>query len=101
MNVWFAVDNIDLIEDTPYGQNTFHGTVIVLNEREDSNAESMNPPLIIPNKLPPEPLKAKMNYLDEVIIQKKPIRFIDYKFGQRDYTLLKYKYWQMKHVNQN
>ena len=35
VNVWFAVNNIDLLEDTPTGQNTFHGTVIVLNQRAD------------------------------------------------------------------
>lgn len=34
VNVWFAVDNIDLLEDTPTGQNTFHGTVVVINQRE-------------------------------------------------------------------
>ena len=28
VNIWFAIDNIDLLEDTPTGQNTFHGTVI-------------------------------------------------------------------------
>jgi hypothetical protein len=33
VNIWFAVDNIDLLEDTPTGHNTFHCTVIVTNER--------------------------------------------------------------------
>ena len=32
-SIWFAVDNIDLLEDTPNGQNTFHGTAIVINQR--------------------------------------------------------------------
>ena len=30
VNIWFAVDNIDLLEDTQTGQNTFHSTVIVM-----------------------------------------------------------------------
>ena len=39
VNIWFAIDNIDLLEDTLTGQNTFHGTVIVLNQRaEDGEA---------------------------------------------------------------
>lgn len=33
VNCWLAIDNIDLLEDTSTGQNTFHGTVIVLNQR--------------------------------------------------------------------
>ena len=32
VNVWFAIDNIDLLEDTPTGQETFHWTVIVINQ---------------------------------------------------------------------
>ena len=31
-NIWFAIDNIDRLEDTPTGQNTFLGTVIVINQ---------------------------------------------------------------------
>ena len=34
VNTWFAIDNIDLLEDTPTGQNKFHGTIIVINQRE-------------------------------------------------------------------
>ena len=32
VNIWLVVDNIDLLEVTPTGQNTFHGTVIVINQ---------------------------------------------------------------------
>ena len=91
VNVWFALDNIDLLEDTPYGQNTFHGTLIVLNQREDKNAKPFNTPLVIPDKVPFEPLKVKINYLEEPTIQLKPIHFEQYKFGQRDHLLPKYK----------
>ena len=31
-NIWFAIYNIDCLEDTPTGQNTFLGTVIVINQ---------------------------------------------------------------------
>ena len=91
VNVWFAVDNIDLLEDTAYGQNTFHGTIMVLNQREDKNAESMNGSLIIPDKLPPVPLNVRINYLKEPAIQLKPIRFSKYNIGERDNLLSRYK----------
>ena len=28
--IWFAIDNIDFSEDTAFGQNTTHGTVVVI-----------------------------------------------------------------------
>ena len=49
MNIWFAVDNIDLLEDTPNRQNIFHGTVIVINQR-NVNGEPVNKPLVIPGR---------------------------------------------------
>ena len=49
MNIWFAVDNIDLLEDTPNRQNTFHGTVIVINRR-NVDGEPVNTLLVIPEK---------------------------------------------------
>ena len=50
VNIWFAVDNIDLLEDTPTGQNTFHGMVIVMNYK-NIDGESVNQSLVIPEKL--------------------------------------------------
>lgn len=32
VNIWFTFDNLDLLEDTSTGHNTFHGTVIVINQ---------------------------------------------------------------------
>ena len=49
VNIWFAVDNIDLLEDTPNRQNTFHGTVIVINQK-NLDGEPVNKPLVIPEK---------------------------------------------------
>lgn len=43
VNIWFAVDNIDFSENTPTGQNTFHGKVIVLKQRaEDGETVKKN-----------------------------------------------------------
>ena len=52
----FAVDNIDMLEDTAYGQNTFHGAIVVLNQRKDEDAESIQEAFIIPDKEPVKPL---------------------------------------------
>ena len=89
VNTWFAVDNIDLLEDTPYGQNTFHGTVIVLNQNDD-NGEPINAPLTIPSKLPSKHIRVDIEYLNEPIIQQKPIRFQNYSFNKRKHLLNKY-----------
>ena len=50
VNIWFAIDNINLLEDTPTGQNKFYGTVIVIKQREE-DGESVKQPLVIPQKL--------------------------------------------------
>ena len=52
----FAVDNIDFLENTAYGQNTLHGTLLVLFQR-DEDGEEINPPLQIPEKTPADPRK--------------------------------------------
>ena len=92
LNVWSAIDNIYLLEDTPYGQNTFHGALIVLNQRESKNAEPFSTPLIILDKVSSEPLKVNINYRKEPVIQMKPMHFEEYKIGQQDHLLLKYKH---------
>ena len=68
VNIRFAIDNIDLLEDTPTGQETFHGTVIVINQ-EDKDGEVINEPLTIPDKLTEAPLTFQKNLLQEPIIK--------------------------------
>ena len=34
-HVFFAVDNVDFAEDTPYGKNTFHGTAMAIYQRQE------------------------------------------------------------------
>ena len=79
-----------MLEDTPHGQNTFHGTVIVLNQREDKGAKVINSPLSIPHTLPAKPLKVTLDYRDEPTIQKKPIRFQELNIGKREHLGKKY-----------
>lgn len=90
VNIWFAVDNIDLLEDTPTGQNTFHGTVIVINQR-NVDGEPVNQPLVIPEKLQPEArLAFEVKYLPELEVTKaKPIRFDGYQLGKRQQLVSK------------
>ena len=79
VNIWFAIDNIDLLEDTPTGQGTFHGTVVVINQRA-VDGEPMNQPLVIPEKLSSQAsLAFEMNLLPEPIIRPSPVRFQAYK----------------------
>ena len=88
--LFFAVDNIDFLEDTPYGQDTLHGTVIVVCQKEDENTELINPPLAIPDKLPSSPLHVNIMYKDDPLIQLKPIKFTSYTIGQRANLLKPY-----------
>ena len=93
VNIWFAIDNIDLLEDTPTGQNTFHGTVIVLNQRAE-DGEAVNQPLALPPKAPDSSAQVgfEVKYCEQLVIKPKPVRFETYKLGNRtelisnDYT---------------
>ena len=73
--VFFAIDNIDFLEDTAYGQNTLHGTLVVINQ-EDGEGDPVNEPLRIPEK--PWPVSIDILYHDEPIIVPKPIKFEEY-----------------------
>ena len=87
VNIWFAVDNIDLLEDTPSGQNTFHGTLIVINQQAE-DGEPLNEPLVIPEKVfSPTPLQFELKYLPEQPIKAKPVRFPSYLLGQHQHHL--------------
>ncbi len=33
--IFFAADNVDFLEDTPYGHGTFHSTIIIMYQEED------------------------------------------------------------------
>ena len=83
VNIWFAIDNIDFLEDTPTGQETFHGTVIVINQLA-KDGEPMNKPLAIPEKMPSmAPLKLEVQLEQEPRIKNNPLRFDAYPMGKR------------------
>ena len=105
VNIGLAVDNIDLLEDTPNGQNTFHGTVIVINQRNvdgekvQVGKEPVNQPLVIPEKLKSDSrLAFDVKYLPELEVTKaKPIRFESCQLGKRKQLVSKYytHYWAL------
>ena len=76
--VFFAVDNIDFLEDTPCGKDTLHGTVVVMYQKEetgDKNDETINKPLHIPQKLVTNPPNLKIRFKQAPKISLKPIKF--------------------------
>jgi len=93
VNLTFALDNIDMLEDTAYGQHTFHGVIVVLNQCKEEEAEPIQAPLVIPDKAPVVPLQVEIHYLEEPVIIKKPIRFETFTFGKRRHLLKPYKYY--------
>ena len=52
-SVFFAIDNINFVEDTCDGQHTLHGTVVVRNLEETKDGAVVNEPLAIPDKITP------------------------------------------------
>ena len=71
------------------GQNTFHGTVIVNNQRAEDR-EPVNQPLVIPEKLlSPAPLEFEVKHMEEQIIRNKPVRFAVYHPGKQNSMISK------------
>ena len=71
------------------GQNTFHGTVIVINQRPEDR-EPVNQQLVIPEKLlSPAPLEFEVKHMEEQIIRNKPVRFAIYHPGKQNSMISK------------
>ncbi len=88
-SVFFAIDNIDFLEDTCYGQNTLHGTVVVMNQEDNGEGERVNAPLTIPDKITPVQLQVQYNADPRVV--EKPIQFMNYEFNSESDMLKKYE----------
>ena len=76
-----------MIEDTPTGQKTFHGKVVINQRAVDG--EPINRPLVIPEKLSSTPLVFKVDYMQDPVIKTKPMRFDIFDLGKRQYLLSK------------
>merc|ERR1712115_248072 len=70
--IYFAVDNIDFLECTAYGQNTLHGTMLVLFQR-DIDGVPVNESIRIPSSLPEASNKLKIHYHDAPELKLHPI----------------------------
>ena len=86
-SIFFAADNIDFLEDTADGQNTLHGTLLVISQRAEDGALQVNEPLEIPNDVCTQ-ADVQPNYLKAPEIRSKATRFETYDF-QPDRELLK------------
>ena len=73
VRLWFALDNIDFCEDTPFDQNTTHGTVVVVWQEDVPHGEKVNPPLEVPAKA--KETDCSVEYLALSDIVPKAIRF--------------------------
>ena len=85
---FFAIDNIDFQEDTAYGQDTLHGTVVVVNQHADDSAEKLVGPLKIPDKI--AKCRIDVKYQEEPIMKSIPMKFQHY-FCSVDGILQDYK----------
>ena len=85
----FAVDNIDFLENTAYRQNTLHGTLLVLFQR-DEDGEEINPPLHIPEKTPGKSRAMEIKYREEPVITLNSIRFSSYPLSLGEHMLRKH-----------
>ena len=85
---FFAIDNIDFQEDTVYGQDTLHGTVVVVNQHADDSAEKLVGPLKISDKI--AKCRIDVKYQEEPIRKSIPMKFQHY-FCSVDGILQDYK----------
>ena len=69
--LWFAIDNKDFIEDTGFGKNILHGTVMVVWQKGDKGAEKINSPIEIPKKA--SRVRIQVDYLQEPKINPKAV----------------------------
>lgn len=49
-SIFFTTDNINFMEDTAYDQNSFHRSLIVINQEETEDGEPINETFVIPEK---------------------------------------------------
>ena len=77
---WFALDNIDFLEDTASGKNTLHGTGIVMYQNECT--EDIKTPLVL--KRPPnrdtDRVEMPVQYCKRIDI--KPKKKLDFKLTE-------------------
>ena len=80
-SLFFAVDNIDFLEATCDGQNTLHGTVIVVNQTDSNKGERINEKLKIPGKA--TPIERTLTHRKDFNPDAKPLKFSNIVINSR------------------
>ena len=96
-SVYFAADNIDFLENTADGQNTLHGTMLVVNQnkynKDGNDVESacvpVNEPLRIPDEIDSIDVNPNLKYAPAIVA--KPINVDSFEFKFYDKLLTKYQ----------
>ena len=90
-SVYFAIDNIDL-ENTADGQNTPHGTILLINQNKESDSDEterflVDEPLCIPDGV--TPVDVSTQYRNPPSIQAQPITVNKFEYHSNDHLLEK------------
>ena len=83
-NIWFAIDNIDLLEDW-----TEHVPWHSDHDKTASRRWRACKPIIPEKLLSPAPLEFEVKHTEEKIIRNKPVRFAVYHLGKRNSMISK------------
>ncbi len=84
-SVYFAIDNIDILEETPFGQNTTHGTIIVISQEDDEDGQTINTPLHVPHRAASQELE--IAYREEPVINQQSIKFETFELNEQSNLL--------------
>ena len=92
-SVYFAIDN-DFLENTADGQNTLHGTILVINQYKESDSDEtervlVDEPLCIPDGV--VPVDVSTQYRNPPSIQAQPITVDKFEYHSNDHLLVKYE----------
>ena len=82
--LYFALDNIDYTEDTPFGQNSTYGTFMVIWQEvdDDENSVLVNPELDIPKRS--SPVEIEIEYLKAPEMNPQAIRFSNVQLNDNE-----------------
>ena len=90
----FAANNVDFLENTADGQNTLHGTILVINQNKDSDSNCttcfpVNEPLHIPDNVRPIAADIKLHHPPSLAA--KPITVISFEIDSYQHVIRKYE----------
>ena len=88
---FFAIDNIDFMECTPDGQNTLHGTIIVVNQDNKAAGIPVGKQLVIPKRAKNVSLPIANTDAPRLLSPKKIVTFSKYVFGSDKEIIAEYQ----------